>query len=163
MTYALFPEVALEFLDIRDGFKKAEPPAPKAEAKEPAKAAAPVAGPAPSSGSYKVTVNGTAYDVAVEDLSGGGMQVTSVAPAARPAAKPVPSGDGKVVNAPLTGDVLKLLKNPGDTVKNGEEILILEAMKMETKVVSPYDGKIAGYLVKPGDKVQNGDPLVEIQ
>ena len=159
VTYALFPEVALEFLDIRDGFKKAEPPAPK----QPAKAATPVAGPAPSSGSYKVTVNGTAYDVAVEDLSGGGMQVTSVAPAVAPAAKPSPSVGGKVVNAPLTGDVLKLLLKEGDTVKNGQEILVLEAMKMETKVVSPFDGTIARYLVKPGDKVQNGDPLVEIQ
>ncbi len=163
VTYALFPEVALEFLDIRDGLKKAEPPAPKVEAKQPAKAAVPVAGPAPSSGSYKVTVNGTAYDVDVENLSGDGMQITSVAPAAQPAPKAAPSGDGKIVKAPLTGDVLKLLKNPGDPVKDGEEILTLEAMKMETKVVSPYAGKIAGYLVKPGDKVQNGDPLVEIQ
>jgi biotin carboxyl carrier protein len=62
----------------------------------------------------------------------------------------------------LTGDVLKLLLSEGDAVKNGQEILILEAMKMETKVVSPHDGKIGRYLVKPGDKVNNGDPLVEI-
>jgi oxaloacetate decarboxylase alpha subunit len=162
VTYALFPEVALEFLDIRDGYKKVEPPAPKAKAEEPAKAAAPQATvAAAASGSYKVTVNGTVYDVAVEDLSGGGTQVTSVAPAAEPAPGPAPGG--KVVSAPLTGDVLKLLKSDGDIVKNGEEILILEAMKMETKVVSPYDGKIVRYLVKPGDKVQNGDPLVEIR
>ena len=163
VTYALFPEVALDFLNIRDGFKKEAPPAPKPAAKEPAKAAAPVAAGAPSSGSYRITVNGTAYDVAVEDLSGGNPQVTSVAPAAAPAAGPAPSADGKVVNAPLTGDVLKLLKNEGDPVKNGEEILILEAMKMETKVVSPHDGTIARYLVQPGDKVENGDPLVEIR
>ena len=165
VTYALFPEVGLEFLDIRDGYKKEAPPAPKAEAKQPAQTAtaAPVTAQAPGTSSYKVTVNGTAYDVAVEDLSGGGMQVTSVAPAAEPQAKPLPSGNGKVVNAPLTGDVLKLLLSEGDTVKNGQEIIILEAMKMETKVVSPHDGKIARYLVKPGDKVNNGDPLVEIQ
>jgi biotin carboxyl carrier protein len=161
VTYALFPEVALEFLNIRDGLKKEEPPAPKPVAKEPARAAAPVAAGAPSSGSYKITVNGTAYEVAVEDLSGGNPQVTSIAPAAAPA--PAPSADGKVVNAPLTGDVLRLLKNEGDPVKNGEEILILEAMKMETKVVSPHDGTIARYLVQPGDKVENGDPLVEIR
>jgi oxaloacetate decarboxylase alpha subunit len=158
VTYALFPEVALEFFDIRDGFKKPEPK-PKAEA--PAAAKAPVAAGTPSSGSYRVTVNGTPYEVAVEDLSGG-TRVTSVAPSAQPAAKPAPTGTGKIVKAPLTGDVLNLLKQPGDTVKNGEEILILEAMKMETKVVSPYDGKITAYLVKAGDKVENGDPLVEI-
>jgi oxaloacetate decarboxylase alpha subunit len=158
VTYALFPEVALEFLNIRDGYTKPEPKAkPKAETPAPAPAAA----AAPASGSYRVTVNGTAYEVAVEDLPGG-TKITSVAPAAAPAAKPAPSGTGKIVKAPLTGDVLKLLKQPGDAVKNGEEILILEAMKMETKVVSPYDGKIMAYLVKAGDKVENGDSLVEI-
>jgi len=162
VTYALFPEVALEFLDIRDGFKKAEPPAPRAEAKQPVTAAAPAPVSAPGSGSYRVTVNGTAYDVDVEDLSGGAMRIASMAPVAKTQAKPAPSGGGKLVKAPLTGDVLKLLLSEGDAVKTGQEILILEAMKMETKVVSPHDGKIARYLVKPGDKVQNGDPLVEI-
>jgi oxaloacetate decarboxylase alpha subunit len=161
ITYALFPEVALEFLDIRDGFKKPEAAAPKPKAA--AAPAAPVAAGAPSSGAYKVTVNGTSYDVLVESASGGGMQVTSVAPSPQQAAKPAPSGNGRMVKAPLTGDVLKLLKSPGDAVKTGEEILVLEAMKMETKVVSPHEGKIAAYFVKPGDKVQNGDPLVEIQ
>ncbi len=163
VTFALFPEVGLEFLNIRDGYKKEEPKEkPKAAAK-PA-AAAPVAAAAPSQGSYKVTVNGTAYDVAVEDLGGGGMAVTSVAPAAAPAAGPASySGPGNVVKAPLTGDVLRFILNEGDAVKKGDEILILEAMKMETKVVSPYDGKIAKYLVQPGDKVENGDALVAVE
>jgi biotin carboxyl carrier protein len=115
-------------------------------------------------GSYKVTVNGTSYDVSVEDLSDGGMRVAEIRETPGPEAKPAaPSPDGKVVKAPLTGDVLRLLMSEGDAVKNGQEILILEAMKMETKVVSPFDGTIARYLVKPGDKVQNGDALVEIQ
>jgi pyruvate carboxylase len=161
VTYALFPEVAIEFLNIRDGLKKPEAPAPKPKA-ERAAAAPPAAAVAASSSSYKVTVDGTSYEVFVEDLSGGGMKVASVTPATRPAA-PAPSGNGKIVKAPLTGDVLKLLKQAGDQVKNGEEVLVLEAMKMETKVVSPYDGRVAAYLVAPGDKVENGDPLVEIQ
>ena len=85
---------------------------------------------------------------------------TDVAPAAAPAAY---SGSGNIVKAPLTGDVMRFILNEGDAVKKGDEILILEAMKMETKVVSPYDGKIAKYLVQPGDKVQNGDALVAVE
>jgi oxaloacetate decarboxylase alpha subunit len=161
VTFALFPEVALEFLDIRDGLKKPEPPKPKA--KEPAKAAPAAAPAAPAGGSsFRVTVDGRSYEVSVEDTSGGSPQITSVKPE-QPKAEPKPAPpDGKTVKAPLAGDVLRLLKNEGDGVKSGEEILILEAMKMETKVVSPLDGRIAQFLVQPGDKVQNGDPLVVI-
>jgi oxaloacetate decarboxylase alpha subunit len=162
VTYALFPEVALEFLDIRDGLKEAAPPKPKAkpaEAKPAAPAAPRTAAGAP--GSYKITVNGTSYEVKVEDLGGGAAVTTAKAEA--PAGQAAYSGDGKMIKAPLTGDVLRLLKNPGDAVKNGEEVLILEAMKMETKVVSPYDGKLAQYTVQPGDKVENGDPLAVIE
>jgi oxaloacetate decarboxylase alpha subunit len=166
VTYALFPEVGLEFINIRDGYAKPEPPKPKAKeaAKEPAKAAAPAAA-AVGPSSFRVTVNGKAYEVAVEDMSGGTPQVTSIrAEELQAEAKPAPyTGDGKMVKAPLTGDVLRLLKNEGDTVKNGDEIIILEAMKMETKVVSPHDGKIAQFLVQPGDKVENGDALVVIE
>jgi oxaloacetate decarboxylase alpha subunit len=164
VTYALFPEVALEFLDIRDGFKQPEPPKPKAkEPEKPAAAPAPVATVAAES-SFRVTVNGTSYEVSVEDLSGGAQHITSVkaeAPKAEAKAAGLPV-DGKTVNAPLAGDVLRLLVSAGDPVKSGDEILILEAMKMETKVVSPFDGAIAQFLVQPGDKVQNGDPLVVI-
>jgi oxaloacetate decarboxylase alpha subunit len=164
VTFALFPEVGLEFLNIRDGYQKEEPKEkPKAEAR-PAAAAPAAAAAAPSQGSYKVTVNGTAYDVSVEDLGGGAVAVTSVAPAAAPAAGPASySGPGNIVKSPLTGDVLRFMLKEGDAVKKGDEILILEAMKMETKVVSPYDGKIAKYLVQPGDKVENGDALVAVE
>jgi oxaloacetate decarboxylase alpha subunit len=160
VTFALFPEVGLEFINIRDGYKKEEPkPAAKPKAAE--KAAAPVA-VAAGSGSYKVTVNGSTYEVAVEDVGGGGVAVTDIKEAPKAAAEAY-SGNGQTIKAPLTGDVLRLLLNEGDAVKNGDEILILEAMKMETKVVSPYDGKVAKYLVQPGDKVENGDALVVIE
>lgn len=163
VTFALFPEVGLEFLNIRDGFTKEEPPAPKPEAK-PATAAAP-AGAAPGgTSSYKVTVGGTAYDVQVQDLGGGGAQVTGVAPAAAPAASPSAySGGGTMVNAALSGDVLKVLVSEGSAVKEGQEIIILEAMKMETKVVAPKSGTLAKTFVKPGDKVESGDPLAAIE
>ena len=128
--------------------------------------AAPSATAAPAQSSFKITVNGRSYDVSVEDLSGGeGFRMAAVkeqeakVAESRPAAS---SGDGKVVKAPLTGDVLKVIMSEGQAVKTGDEILVLEAMKMETKVVSPYEGKISRLLVKPGDKVQSGDGLVVV-
>jgi oxaloacetate decarboxylase alpha subunit len=162
VTYALFPEVALEFLDIRDGLKKEAPPAPAPAAKP---AAVPVAAAAPAGvSSYRVTVGGTSYDVRVEDVGGGNPTVTGVAPAAQaPAAAPSAyAGGGTMVNAPLSGDVLKVLAGEGSAVKEGQEIIILEAMKMETKVVAPKGGTIAKVFVSPGDKVESGDPLAAI-
>jgi oxaloacetate decarboxylase alpha subunit len=165
VTYALFPEVALEFFDIRDGLKKEEPPPPKKPAAAPAPApAAEAAAPAGAS-SYRVTVGGTTYDVRVEDVRGGGAALTNVATAA-PAPAPAPSayaGSGTMVKAPLSGDVLKVLEGEGSAVKEGQEIMILEAMKMETKVVSPKNGKIARVFVVPGDKVESGDPLAAVE
>lgn len=166
VTYALFPEVALEFLDIRDGIKKEEPPAPKKPAAAPAPAAAATV-PAGAS-SYRVTVGGTTYDVRVEDVGGSSAPVTNVATAATaapapPAAPSAYTGSGTMVKAPLSGDVLKVLADEGSAVKEGQEIMILEAMKMETKVVSPKNGKIAKVFVAPGDKVESGDPLAAIE
>jgi oxaloacetate decarboxylase alpha subunit len=168
VTYALFPEVALEFFDIRDGIKKVEPAAPKPE--PAAKAAQTAAAPAPAAGrsAYKVTVGGMTYEVEVEDMAGGGASVTKVSPAATPAPAPAAapaaySGNGTMVKAPLSGDVLRVLASEGSTVKTGQEIIILEAMKMETKVVAPGDGTLARLFVNPGDKVESGDPLAAIE
>ncbi|HEC83529.1 MAG TPA: biotin/lipoyl-binding protein, partial [Firmicutes bacterium] len=156
VTYALFPEVALEFFQIRDGFKKPEPAKPKAA--QPEKVAAPAA---PAGGAtYRITVNGKTYEVSIEDASGM-TQTHSQEPAQGVTPKPQVT-DGKTVNAPLSGDVLRVLIEEGDEVKPGDEIIVLEAMKMETKVVSPHQGRVAQLLVKPGDKVENGDPLVVI-
>jgi len=156
VTYALFPEVALEFFQIRDGFKKPEPVKPKAA--QPEKVAAPAA---PAGGAtYRITVNGKTYEVSIEDASGM-TQTHPQEPAQSTAPKPQVT-DGKTVNAPLSGDVLRVLIEEGDEVKPGDEIIVLEAMKMETKVVSPHQGRVAQLLVKPGDKVENGDPLVVI-
>jgi len=158
VTYALFPEVALEFFDIRDGLKKEEPAAPK-----PVAAAAPAA-PSQAGGvsSYRVTVGDMTYDVRVEDVAGG--TAAAPDPAVRQA---VPAhaytGGGTMVNAPLSGDVLRVLIDEGAAVKEGQEIIILEAMKMETKVVAPASGTVAKVFVGPGDKVESGDPLAAIE
>lgn len=89
---------------------------------------------------YRITVNGTSYDVSVEELSGGAAPVAAApvaAPAAAPAAPaPAAGGAGSIkVSSPMPGKILAVKANVGDSVKKGQVILILEAMKMETKLL----------------------------
>ena len=109
---------------------------------------------------YRITVNGTSYDVSVEELSGG------AAPVAAPvAAAPVPAagGAGSVkVSSPMPGKILAVKANVGDSVKKGQVILILEAMKMENEVVAPEDGTIASIDVTVGASVESGDTLATL-
>ena len=92
---------------------------------------------------YRITVNGTSYDVSVEELSGG----------AAPVAAPVAA-------APVAAPAVKA--NVGDSVKKGQVILILEAMKMENEVVAPEDGTIASIDVTVGASVESGDTLATL-
>ncbi|MBQ3248663.1 MAG: acetyl-CoA carboxylase biotin carboxyl carrier protein subunit [Alistipes sp.] len=75
----------------------------------------------------------------------------------------VTAADGKTVNAPLPGRVIEFKAKVGDTVAVGQELLILEAMKMENSISSDYAGKILGFLVAEGDTVQADQPLVVIE
>ena len=114
---------------------------------------------------FNITVNGKAYDVAVEELDSSAAPVASAsvsAPvqAAAPAA-PV-AGSGEKVNAPMPGTVLDVKVNVGDTVSKGQVIMILEAMKMENDIVASCDGKITSVLAKKGDTVNSGDALATI-
>lgn len=120
---------------------------------------------------YTITVNGTVYDVAVEEkTSGAAAPVASAAPVAptpAPAAAPAsaaaaaPAGnEGSVkVTAPMPGKILSVKANVGQEVKQGDVILLLEAMKMENEVVAPQDGKVASINVGSGDMVESGDVL----
>lgn len=121
---------------------------------------------------YRITVNGTAYDVAVEDLSQGAAPATPVAaapapvaaaPAASAAAAPAPAAAASAgsieVSAPMPGKILGVKANVGQAVKKGDVVLILEAMKMENEVVAPSDGTIASINVAVGDSVESGDIL----
>ncbi len=118
---------------------------------------------------YRITVNGTAYDVAVEELgaSAAPAAVASAAPvAAAPVAPTAPaapaaSGDAGsvVISAPMPGKILNVRTNVGASVKKGDVVLILEAMKMENEVVAPDDGTIASINVAAGDSVEAGDTL----
>ncbi len=116
----------------------------------------------------KVTVNGTAYDIEVEEQEEirptlGNIVVggSAAAPAVGGGA-PVAAASGDAVPAPLAGSVFKILVEEGQDVKAGEVIVILEAMKMETEITAPADGKVTGIFVKVGDAVQAGQGLVSL-
>jgi len=117
---------------------------------------------------YRITVNGTSYDVTVEELSGGAAPVAAPVAAPAPAA-PAPSkaapagGAGSIkVSSPMPGKILAVKANVGDSVKKGQVILILEAMKMENEVVAPEDGTIASIDVTVGASVESGDTLATL-
>ncbi len=118
---------------------------------------------------YNITVDGKAYDVVVEEVSGEGAAVPApAAPAAAPApaaAKPAasaPVAAGTKITAPMPGNIIAVKSNKGDSVKKGTVLLILEAMKMENEIVAPVDGKVADIRVKKGDTVSTGDLLVVV-
>lgn len=122
----------------------------------------------------KVTVNGVAYDVQVEEVGTSSAPSVAaaapaapapVAPAAKPAAAPkaaAPAGT-ETINSPMPGTILNILVKPGQKVAKGETLLILEAMKMENEIVSPRDAVVAGVSVNKGESVDSGTPLVSLQ
>ena len=123
---------------------------------------------------YRITVNGTTYDVAVEEADGAAVAAApaaapapKAAPAAPKAAAPAPApaaapagGEGSVkVESPMPGKILSVKASVGQAVKKGEVLLILEAMKMENEIVAPQDGTIASINVAAGSAVEGGDTL----
>jgi oxaloacetate decarboxylase alpha subunit len=162
LTYALFPQIGLKFLENR-GNKDAFEPAPAAAAPsgDAMTGAAPaVAAPAAAPGEpslYTVTVAGQSYVVQVADGADG--DIESITPAAAgPATTAVAGGDP--VPAPLAGNIFKVCMHPGDPVQEGDVVVILEAMKMETEVRAPRAGSVVSVCVKQGDAVAVGDALV---
>lgn len=115
---------------------------------------------------YTITVNGTVYEVSVEEGGAGSAPVRAAAPKAAPKAAPeaapkaAAGAAGSVeVTASVPGKVFKIEANTGATVKAGDPIVILEAMKMEIPVVAPEDGTVASINVAVGDAVESGDVL----
>ena len=162
LTYALFPQIGLKFLENR-GNPDAFEPAPGSD---PAPVAAAPATPAPGDGPavYTVSVNGQGYVVEVAE----GGDVSRIAPAsapppAAPAAAPaVAGGAAEPITAPLAGNIFKVNVNVGDAVAPGDVIIILEAMKMETEVRASGAGTVASVDVKIGDTVAVGDTLITV-
>lgn len=119
---------------------------------------------------YTITVNGTAYDVTVEENGAGAAPVAApkAAPKAAPAApKAAPAAAGSAgsikVEAGAAGKIFKIEKNVGDSVKKGDTVIILEAMKMEIPVVAPEDGTVASISVSVGDSVEAGATLATLK
>ena len=119
---------------------------------------------------FNITVNGKAYDVAVEEVSGdaAAAPVPAAAPAASPAPAaaapaPAPAAGGTSVNSPMPGTILDVKVNVGDTVSEGQVLMVLEAMKMENDIVAPKAGNVASINVKKGDTVNSNDLLASIQ
>jgi glutaconyl-CoA decarboxylase len=135
---------------------------------------------------YRITVNGQSYDVAVEELAGGAQGLPASIPAAAPAAPaapsapaanaapasagvpqggPAPSGPvagATTVKAPMPGTVMSFKVIQGQSVKRGDVVLLLEAMKMENEIVAPVDGTVAAIRVPQGAAVNTGDPLIDL-
>ena len=155
LTYALFPQIGMKFLENRDNPSAFEPvPTGEPEAAAPSSAG--------STEAYTVVVDGHAYNVSV----GPGGQVADIqaAPTAAPAAAAAPAagGAGQAVPAPLAGNIFKINTAAGQMVKSGDVIMVLEAMKMETEVRAPADGVVQAINVKEGDVVQVGDTLITL-
>lgn len=163
LTYALFPQIGLRFLDKR-GDASAFEPAPGTEPVVEAQAAAPAAVPSTSatgdSGVYSVSVNGQRFVVEVAD----GGDVSSIAPTSAPAvaAQPVAAISAEPINAPLAGNIVSLAVAVGDAVEAGDVVVILEAMKMETEVRASKGGVVSQIIVSAGDSVAVGDALLEL-
>ena len=109
----------------------------------------------------RITVNGTAYDVQVEEL-GETAAPAAAAPAAAPAAaapKPAASAGAQgsvAVKAPMPGTVVNVVVSAGQAVKSGDDLVFIEAMKMETPVKAPQDGTVATVEVSKGEAVDSG-------
>ena len=110
---------------------------------------------------YKVTVNGNVYEITLEIIDKSEIKAAPTpAPTAAPtpAAAPAPAG-AKEITAPMPGTILKVNVKNGDTVKSGDVLMILEAMKMENEIMAPSDGVISSVNVTSGASVEGGTVL----
>jgi oxaloacetate decarboxylase alpha subunit len=169
LTYALFPQIGLKFIENR-GNPDAFEPAPSAQ--ESQSSSAPKSAEAKSnsqgataSETYDVNVDGKVYRVevapsgtltSVTPASGSQTQAQSQTNSAAPSA----SAASQSIDAPLAGNVFKVLVRNGDSVSEGDVVMILEAMKMETEIRSAFTGTVTDITVSEGDAVTSGQPLI---
>ena len=113
----------------------------------------------------RVTVNGTVYEIELEELTGA-----APAPTAAPAAAPAPAAPaaaapagGEQVTSPMPGNILAVNVAAGDTVKRGQVLMVLEAMKMENEIMCPCDGRVVSVNTSKGATVESGTLLCVIQ
>jgi len=169
LTYALFPQIGLKFIENR-GNPDAFEPAPSAQESQSSSAPKPAEAKSSSQGAtasetYDVNVDGRVYRVEVAPSG----TLTSVTPAsgsqtqAQPqinSVAPSASTASQSIDAPLAGNVFKVLVRNGDSVSEGDVVMILEAMKMETEIRSAFTGTVTDITVGEGDAVTSGQPLI---
>jgi oxaloacetate decarboxylase alpha subunit len=153
LTYALFTQVGLKFLANRNNPDAFEPVPTLASAEATTQKTKTA-----DQDVYTVAVNGQSYVVQINE--GGDISNITTPAYAAPAATTV--SDGEPVTAPLAGTIWKVEVTSGQTVEEGDVLVILEAMKMETQIVAFQSGIISAISVKPGDEVKVGDHLVSI-
>ena len=113
---------------------------------------------------YKVVVNGTEYAISIELISEQEAKAAQAAPKAAPAAAPAAAaGEGEKINAPMPGNILAVNVKEGDVVKNGQVLMILEAMKMENEIMAGTDGTVTSVCVAKGATVETGTVLCTIK
>jgi len=159
LTYALFPQVGLKFLQNRDNPDAFEP-VPTLESAVAATVPKAAVG---GSTIYTIGVNGQSYVVEVEeggDISAVG--VAQVAITAAPASAAAPVTGGEPITAPLAGNIWKVHAVPGQAVQEGDVLFILEAMKMETEIRTSKAGVVGSVTAKEGDSVSVGDTLLTL-
>ncbi len=108
---------------------------------------------------FAVNVNGTKYEVEIEEIDAAA--VAAASKAAEPV-KAAPAGAGTEVRSPMPGNILQVNVNPGDVVKEGQQLMILEAMKMENEILAPCAGRITSIGVAKGSSVESGALLCTI-
>ena len=153
LTYALFPQIGLKFLENRDNADAFEP--------EPTDQKSSVVYAESGDEIYTVDVEGKKYTVTV---SNGG-ELTGVVPLSGAGTSPTDARDmsgAEPVKAPLAGNIFRVMVSPGQNVEEGDTLLVLEAMKMETQVSAPHTGIIGNINIKEGDVVAVGDILLTI-
>ncbi|MDO7651538.1 MAG: sodium-extruding oxaloacetate decarboxylase subunit alpha [Gammaproteobacteria bacterium] len=148
LTYAMFPEIGLAFLEHQSDpdFFETEP----ADILEQADS------------SYLVSIDDKEYSVVVKSNNSVEINGSSVKSTNEQPSHAAQAGPGSIINAPLGGNIFKLIAQEGQSLEPDATVLILEAMKMETEIKSPAAGVVTKIFVKPGDSVKPGDPLFEI-
>lgn len=172
LTYALFNQVGLKFLENRDNPSAFEPAPSEVKAQadsvphknEIATLSSANDGNQEQVNSYSVRVNGQVYQVEVAE--NGDLASVESMPAlegklAEQSTKPAQS-DVSPINAPLSGTIVKVLVQEGQQVREGDVLLLLEAMKMETELRSAHSGSVSGIMVKEGDAVQSGQLILSV-
>ncbi len=164
LIYALFPEIGLKFLENRNNPDAFEP-VPSADDMAPAATAKPAAAKKGQPETYSVAVDGQLFTVQVGpqgSIDGVAPAAPATPVAASTAASAAAAGQGEDLPAPLAGNIFKILAKQGEQVNEGDVLLVMEAMKMETEIRASKSGVIQAVLVKEGDSVAVGEALFTI-